>query len=67
MRLDDLAGYGKAEAGAGEAAFASLAAEELREDARLVFSRDSDALVSNLHAHNVALDCSAHLDRASVR
>ena len=43
--LDDLARDREAEADAGDAARACLAAEELREDARLVLLGDPEALV----------------------
>ena len=55
VRLDDLARDREAEADAGDSARLCLAAEELREDARLVLLRDPEALVANRDADDPGL------------
>src|SRR5205814_446752 len=65
VRLDDLAGHGEAEPGARDAALAGLAAEELREDPRLVLVGDPDPIVPDADADDAARDLAGHLDAAA--
>ena len=63
MRLDDLARDREAEPGARDPARRRVAAEELREDLRLILARDPEPVVDDLDAQRVAAVVDDDLDR----